>query len=307
MEGFLAKDMEIRLLDLDQPREGFRRFIAAWLVRGNGLCFLVDPGPRSSAAALVAGLKNLGVQRLDWVLLTHIHLDHAGGAYKLLESFPEARIFAHPRAVPHLLDPARLWEGSLRALGELASLYGRPEPLSPDRMVPEEELQEAGIRVIQTPGHAVHHVSLMVGEVLFAGEVLGVRLSLEGRRDYLRPATPSPFFLEPQLSSLERLMDLEPRPRWTVFGHYGFRERYMELVREAQGQLKRWVNVARRFLGGPEEEAVRTIRGLLMREDPLFGQGAFEALPSDIRTREAFFVENSLKGILGCLKRSASA
>src|SRR6056297_1613601 len=108
-------------IDLDQPdHEGFRRFISSWLHRDKRLGFLVDPGPLSTIPHLLAELDKAGVERLDLILLTHIHIDHAGGTGALLDRYPEAKVVCHPDGIPHMIDPAQLWQGSLKVLGDLA-------------------------------------------------------------------------------------------------------------------------------------------------------------------------------------------
>ncbi|OPZ55723.1 MAG: Alginate biosynthesis sensor protein KinB [Synergistetes bacterium ADurb.Bin520] len=107
------------LIDIDQALEGFRKFISAWLYRVNGATILVDPGPASTIPCLVERLKGAGVERIDHVLLTHIHLDHAGGTGHLMQHFPGARVNCHPKGIPHLAAPQKLWEESKKVLGKV--------------------------------------------------------------------------------------------------------------------------------------------------------------------------------------------
>ena len=106
----------IDLIDLDIPSLGYTKFISAWLYKGEGGSFLVDPGPARTIPALLDGLTRHGVTRLDLILLTHIHMDHAGGIGDLAEKFPDAKVVCHEKAVRHLLYPVKLWEGSLKVL-----------------------------------------------------------------------------------------------------------------------------------------------------------------------------------------------
>ncbi|MCK7504193.1 MAG: MBL fold metallo-hydrolase [Desulfobacterales bacterium] len=96
--------------------DGFADFISAWLVQGRP-SFLVDVGPASTAGQLLAALDTLGVTRLDYILLTHIHLDHAGAIGQVARRFPAARIVCHEKGIPHLVDPTQLWEGTRKVLG----------------------------------------------------------------------------------------------------------------------------------------------------------------------------------------------
>ena len=117
------------LIDLDQSREGFRQFLCCWVYRRSDLVVLVDPGPKSTAAALIDELHARGIDKLDYILLTHIHIDHAGATREVLDAFPDARVFCHQTGEKHIIDPGRLWQGSLKVLGDMAVMYGEPAPV----------------------------------------------------------------------------------------------------------------------------------------------------------------------------------
>jgi len=295
----------LSLVDLDQPSDGYRRFIACWVLARPGLGLVVDPGPTRTIPQLVERLRALGVERLDLVLLTHIHLDHGGGTAALLEAFPGARVFCHAGGVRHLQAPEQLWQGSLRAIGAVAEMYGPPGPVAAGRFASEAELRAQGVEVIPTPGHAPHHLSFRVGEILFAGEALATRMQLSNGREYLRPATPPRFELGVFLSSLERLAALAPAPSRVALAHHGEVGDLRALAARARAQLAVWVEVCRRQRAArpsaPEPELVEAIFRRLLAEDPAFGQDAFQGLPADIQTREEFYVKNSLRGLLGYL------
>src|SRR6185369_2747089 len=114
-------------IDLDQPGlTGFRQFISSWLYCGGNFNLLVDPGPLSTIPHLIAEVRRHGVERLDYILLTHIHIDHAGGTGALLKEFPEAKVICHPDGIRHLVTPAKLWEGSQKVLGPELAAAGAP-------------------------------------------------------------------------------------------------------------------------------------------------------------------------------------
>ena len=102
-------DHGLHLIDLDQQLPGQRRFISCWVWHTPELTFIVDPGPAGTAGALLAALDKLAISRLDFVLLTHVHLDHAGCTAQVLARWPAARVVCHARGRAHLLDPSRLW------------------------------------------------------------------------------------------------------------------------------------------------------------------------------------------------------
>ena len=190
----MPESPRLHLIDLDQDLPGQRRFISCWTFQGDELAFIVDPGPPSTAEHLLAELEVLGVERLDFILLTHVHLDHGGCTARVLQRYPEARVVCSDHGRPHLADPARLWEGSQRVLREKALAYGEPVPVPEPALATLEEAAAKGIETIPTPGHAAHHVAFRQCDHLFLGEAAGTYSTLGRGPDttgyYLRPATP---------------------------------------------------------------------------------------------------------------------
>lgn len=183
----------LSLIPLDQDIPGFGSFIGSWLYKGEKT-FLVDVGPAATVPLLIRALESVGVKSLDAILLTHIHIDHAGGIGDLVSRFPDTPVVCHNSGIPHLSDPSRLWKGSVKTLGDVARSYG------PIRAVPGALLRDAaqfhdhGIKCFMTPGHAPHHVSYLIGSYLFAGEAGGCYSELPDGTFCLRPATPPRFF-----------------------------------------------------------------------------------------------------------------
>jgi len=206
----LPADPELHLIDLDQPLPGQRRFISCWVSVGPDVVFLVDPGPPGTAAHLLENLDALNLPRLDFILLTHIHLDHGGATAAVLKRWPRAKVICQPKGRSHLIDPGRLWAGSLEVLGHKAEVYGEPGPVNPDSIVSYSALDSYGIDVVPTPGHAPHHICFRHGRTLYLGEAAGTFSSLGQGPDtpdyYLRPATPPRFYPKVALDSLDRLI-----------------------------------------------------------------------------------------------------
>ena len=300
----------LHLIDLDQDLVGQRRFISCWALLTPGLSFVVDPGPPATGNRLLAALEALGCTRLDFILLTHIHLDHAGTTAAVLERWPQARVICHRRARPHLEDPARLWAGSLAVLGDKALVYGQPAPVPATALADDAEAEARGIRVIATPGHAAHHVCFLHGDRLFLGEAAGTYATLGRGPDtpepYLRPATPPAFRLEVARRSLDTLLALDPLPTELLFAHHGRHTGDARaLLGAARAQLGLWVDTCRavRAAAGPAAvpgPLLDTIAAELVRRDPHYARGA--ALPPDIREREREFTRQTLRGMLGYLE-----
>jgi glyoxylase-like metal-dependent hydrolase (beta-lactamase superfamily II) len=280
-------------IDLDQPSlEGFRTFISSWLYRGDNFTLLVDPGPLSTIPRLSAELKRLGVARLDFILLTHIHIDHAGGTGALLREFPEAQVVCHPEGVRHMTAPEKLWEGSRKVLGPLAEAYGEIVPVPEERIGFAETVGGTGVRAFLTPGHAQHHCSYLLDDLLFGGEVAGVRQPVpEGI--FMRPATPPRFILQVALDSIDRMLALTPR--YLVFAHYGLVETAVEHLRIARSQLLLWVRGVAATLNVPAEEREESLVAWLLEHDEQYRN--VSRLPADILARERYFLGNTLRGM----------
>ncbi|MSM39612.1 MAG: MBL fold metallo-hydrolase [Geobacter sp.] len=280
-------------IDLDLPAlEGFRQFISSWLYRGEGFTLLVDPGPLSTIPRLCAELKRQGVERIDAVLLTHIHIDHAGGTGALLAEFPMATVYCHPDGIRHLVAPEKLWEGSRKVLGPLAEAYGEIVPVPEARIRFDEAINGTPVRAFLTPGHAQHHCSYLLDDLLFAGEVAGVRGELPGAI-FIRPATPPRFILQVALDSLDRMIALSPRAM--VFAHYGLVETAPEHLRIARNQLLLWVRGVAETLTSDAAHREETLREWLLAHDPHYRNVGL--LPSDIQARERYFLGNTLRGM----------
>jgi glyoxylase-like metal-dependent hydrolase (beta-lactamase superfamily II) len=278
-------------IDLDLPSQpGFRKFISSWLYRNAGLTFLVDPGPLATIPYLLTELRRLGVERIDYILLTHIHIDHAGGCGALLAAFPEAQVICHPEGIPHLVAPEKLWQGTLKVLGPLAATYGEIVAVPAGRIAFQEEVGNG--RVWMTPGHAQHHLSFQFGDLLFAGEVAGVHYPLAAGI-FMRPATPPRFILAVAQESLAKLIALDPQR--LVFAHYGLVEDGGKYLQIASAQLDLWVRGVAVTTTAPEGREEAIIAWLLAHDEHY---RHVEQLPEDIRARERYFLGNSLRGMI---------
>jgi len=283
------------LIGLEQKIERFGVFIGSWVYDGKEK-FLVDVGPKASVDQLLEGLATLGIKKLDFVFLTHIHIDHAGGTGALLDRFPEAKVICHETGIPHLAHPQKLWEGSKKILGDLALKYGEIVPVPEQSMIPPEAFKKKDFQLIKTPGHASHHISLLFEDYLFAGEAGGVFIGLKNR-DYLRPATPPKFILEEAVGSVDRL--LEAGAREICYAHFGIHPDAEGMLRRYRNQLHLWRDVIAEQMGGSERNGLNGLFErcipVLLERDELFRP--FSEMTESQKAREAYFVRNGIHGI----------
>jgi glyoxylase-like metal-dependent hydrolase (beta-lactamase superfamily II) len=207
------------LWQLDLGFQGRRSIISAYLLQGDDEAALIETGPASTLVNLTAALAVLNLKAADisHALVTHIHLDHAGAAGVLARDNPGLQVHAHPFGVPHMIDPSKLVSSATRIYGDqMDTLWGEIAPIPEQQVVAFEdqsEIEVAGrtLRVLFTPGHAWHHVTLYdsVSGALFTGDVAGVRMP---GMSYVCPPTPPPDFApDAWLESVEKLRQLNAR------------------------------------------------------------------------------------------------
>lgn len=288
IENELRCAMNFDLVDLSFPKEGYREFISTWIFEHKDTLCVVDPGPTKSLHHL---FRELGGRIPQLCLLTHIHVDHAGGVGDLCRHFPQLQVYAAENAISHLCNPSKLYEGSVKTLGaEVMEMYGVITPVSEVNII--RTLPE-GIRLISTPGHAVHHVSYIAGDLVFCGEALGVRYG----DSYIRPATPPIFKYDPYVESIRKLSEINEG--LFCFGHFGSQLVSPLVCQNARLQIDIWLSVVREGVAMNKSE--EDIFSDLLLKDKLFS--SFTALPEDIKKRERAFVANSIKGIQEYLRK----
>ena len=294
-------DDQVYRIALPVPIDGFEGFISAWVHAADPVC-IVDAGPAVSSRALLSSLEQLGIDRIDYILLTHIHIDHAGGVKSLSDAFPDTPVVCHPKGIAHVAAPERLWQGSLKTLGKIAETYGPIEAVPEQRILGADRLQVQHLTAIPTPGHAAHHYSYKINDYLFAGEAAGNCLPLDDGGCYLRPATPPRFFLETHLQSLDRLIALNPDR--VCFGHVGMQTDAGRLLAAHRDQLLRWKEMIQPFFESRQDNEAATLeacRDHLIENDPLLS--GFSSLPTSVQERERGFIINSIKGYFGYLSQ----
>ena len=291
---------DLKLIDVAPPIPGFNEFISVYVLEAKKIA-LIDVGPSVSVDNLMSGLAELNISPTDisYVFATHIHIDHAGGIGKAVKQMPNAMVLVHEKGAPHLVEPARLEEDSQRALGELALKYGPLEPVPQDQILVAKEgmLLDLGgmeIEVLSTPGHASHHLSFLDRKEgrLFVGEAAGVYVG-----GSVRPAVAHPFNLEQALTSLDKLIRLNPASLY--YCHFGGATPAVDKLNHYKQQLILWGNIMVDCLEKEAswEDMYNEIR---KKDNSLDG---IDSLTPDQYQRELFFITSGIRGFAAYFQR----
>jgi glyoxylase-like metal-dependent hydrolase (beta-lactamase superfamily II) len=240
---------------------------ASHLVVDDGHAAFVDTGAAPAAPRLLAALDELGIAReqVDYLFLTHVHLDHAGGAGQLIRALPNAKAVLHPRGAPHLIDPAKLIAGSIAVYGaELyRQLYGELIPIPAERVLVVEDRQRLGLghrtfEFIDAPGHARHHhcpIDLDHREV-YSGDNFGIcyRDLDTARGPFMLPTT-TPVQFDPDAlhATIDRIMSYQPQR--IVQTHFGPVTDLERLARDLHAAIVELVRIARQHAAAPDRAA----------------------------------------------------
>jgi glyoxylase-like metal-dependent hydrolase (beta-lactamase superfamily II) len=240
---------------------------ASHVIVSGGRAAIVDTGPNTAVPLILAALDELGIERdaVDWLFLTHVHLDHAGGAGQLMRELPRATAIVHPRGAPHMLDPSKLIEGTRAVYGpELYSkLYGEILPIPQERLVITQDgkrfdLPGRTFQCVHTPGHALHHQAIVDHAVaaIFTGDTFGIsyREFDTANGPWITPTTTPTQFHPGQLkASIARLMGFRPRKLYLT--HYSEVGDCARLANDMVDSIDEFVGIAR--ASGGDENRMR--------------------------------------------------
>lgn len=300
----ITKEVGKNLYRVELETGGFKNLICSYVIKGKKP-FLVESGPRNSIPNLLSGLKELDVKLddVDYVAVTHVHLDHGGGAGTLLKSLPNAKVIVHPRGMPHLVDPERLWPSSQKVLGFVSEIFGKPEPVPKERVIPVTEGTfdlgyGAKLSVTETVGHASHNLSFQesFNGGIFPGDAAGTYLP---EFDVVVPTTPPPFYLDAALSSLDKLISLEPTALY--FSHFGKANNAVERLKDYKLQLQLWADIAKEGVG--KNWSLEQIRDKIVAED-----AAMRLVTDFVKSHRIYsktVLENCVRGFIEYAKQGS--
>jgi glyoxylase-like metal-dependent hydrolase (beta-lactamase superfamily II) len=257
---------------IDTVTGGLREFNSVYLLPG-GEPTLVEAASAADTGVVIEALDRLGIgpHDLAHIVVTHVHLDHAGGAGTLAERFPHATVWVHERGAPHLADPTRLVASTARTYGEerMFELYGRTVPVDSERIRAVEDgddiaLGDRHLEVLHTPGHASHHIALLESATgaMFTGEAVGSHLPWA---DCYRPALPAPEVdVELALAAVERIRACNPHALLT--SHFGPIPDAQEGCARGADRIRAWSDTVRDALTNDPATDLASISTILTEQ-----------------------------------------
>jgi glyoxylase-like metal-dependent hydrolase (beta-lactamase superfamily II) len=290
-----TKEIAKNVFMIELETGGFKNLICSYVIKGEKP-FLIESGPTNSIPNLLLGLNELEIklEDIENIAITHVHLDHGGGAGTLLKSLPNAKVIVHPRGAPHLIDPTRLWVSAQSVLGFVSDIFGKPEPVPKDRIIAlTEGTFDFGyctkLSVTETVGHASHNLSFQesVNGGVFPGDAAGTYLP---EFDVVVPTTPPPFYLDYALSSLDKLISLNPSVLY--FSHFGKAEKAVRRLKEYKVQLQLWAEIA--LEGVRRNQGLEQVRDRIVAEDK-----AMNSIVDYVRNHKIYtktMLENCVRG-----------
>ena len=241
-------------------------FISIYLVVDDKIA-LIETGPACSLDNLVSGIKSAGLklEDVDYVVPTHIHLDHFGGGGHIMELCKNAKALVHPKAYKHVSNIEKWWQGSSDFLGKVAQLYGKPKPIPEDRLISAEDGFEVSLggfslKAVHTPGHAPHHITWIYGDEAFVGDSAGLWYPEIGSSF---PVTPGYYRHDLALKSIKKMESLNLKN--IFYTHFGPRLVY-NTFEETKKEFELWMNIVEK--GYNEQLSSKEILRILFNKRP---------------------------------------
>lgn len=237
---------------------------------------LIDPGPESSVDHVIDAL---GDRVPEIVLLTHVHLDHAGGTGRLVERYPDLQVYIHEVGLPHMVDPSRLIASATRIYGDEMWKWGEVVPVPEANIHPIADGEVvAGFKALHTPGHSGHHLAYLHLETEYAivGDLVGQTIHGFDLRVVSTP--PPEVDIEAWLDSLDKLAEHDPVPSTLGLTHFGRVPDVLDSIEAAKNELRRLAELAR---SGSSEDFMRDFEAKLENVPPDVAESLVGALPVD--------------------------
>mgnify|MGYP000960452566 CR=1 FL=1 len=263
MENLHFQELEhgITCIDIEFMHEGIA---SSYIIEEKDKYALIETGPGNSIPILLSylSLKKIPVESIEYVILTHVHLDHAGGAGLLMQHLPKARLVVHPRGARHMADPAKLLAGAIEVYGEeeLKKNFGEILPTPVDRIIEAPDgfslsLGDRKLEFLETPGHAKHHNSIWdaKSQGMFTGDTFGISYApFKTEKGSFVFASSSPVQFDPKAAheSIEKILKYQPQYIYPT--HYGRLENIQLLARQLHESIDILASIAQSTPAGPE-------------------------------------------------------
>jgi glyoxylase-like metal-dependent hydrolase (beta-lactamase superfamily II) len=272
--SYLDLPHQVTCIDTEYQRPGLA---ACYLIESEGEAAFIDTGTSHTVPHLIAVLRAKGIrpEQVKYVIPTHVHLDHAGGAGALMHQLPEARMVIHPYGARHMIDPAKLTAGAIAVYGEAAfkKSFGKLIPVDESRTIEAPDgfrlrLGSRELLCLDTPGHARHHISIFDDQSrgLFTGDTFGLSYrEFDTHKGPFLLATSTPIQFDPAAwhETLERLMALSPQTVYLT--HYCAVQDPSRLVEMLRNSLDQFTTIALAANATPGEERIKQIRTALLQ------------------------------------------
>jgi glyoxylase-like metal-dependent hydrolase (beta-lactamase superfamily II) len=299
-----TKQIGKNLYLIDLETGGYKNLIGSYVIKTDKKAVLIESGPTSSIPNLLCGLDELKInpKEIDIVAITHIHLDHGGGAGTLLKHLPNAKVLVHPRGIPHIIDPEKLWLSSQSVLGFVSEIFGKPEPVPQNRVLPMTEGtinlgNDSALTIFETLGHASHNLSFheSFNNGVFPGDAAGTYFT---EFNMVSPTTPPPFYLEASVASLDKL--IRYRPSFLYYSHFGKADDAIRRLRGYKAQLLMWDKIVQEAV--KQNLTFEQITEAVFTEDPVMNKLSVFLQNHKVYAKTA--IENSLYGFTEYVKKT---
>jgi len=290
---------------IDLKPMGIEDTIASYVLQGDKIV-IIETGPTVSIGNLLGGLEKIGIktEEVDYVAVSHVHIDHVGGAGTLLHHLPNAKLLVHGRGAPHLINPEKLWTHTKQVLGEIAELYEEIEPVPKEKVIIATDGmkidlgQNVKLEVLETLGHASHHLSFYEskGNGIFAGDAAGIYLN---KFDVIVPTTPAPFNLEMTLASIARLTEMKPRNLY--YTHFGHVDNAIGRLKDYRDRLELWAEIIVDEMR-TEDDPKKIYKKILLKDPQINMVSDF--LENHMIFRRGVLMQN-IQGFIGYFRRTS--
>jgi len=265
MADFVSSKVAEDTYLIDTVSYGMPRFVGSYVIAADKIA-VVDTGPTTSLPHLKAEIKKLGfkIKDIDYLVITHIHIDHFGGVGTLLQELPKAQVIVHQRGAKHIINPTPMLERTRAMVGDAAMERDGavlPIPAARVRAVQEGETLDLGkghrLKIIHTPGHSNASMCLLDEKLhgLYVGDSAGVCFVNDDI--ILSPAPSGDFDLELSVASIKRMQDL--KPDLIFFAHFGVNPR-ASILKKSESCIKAWAESVRKALPDGPEKAAESFR-----------------------------------------------